>query len=184
MHRDTPSLQHLWQDTAYPRGFIVLEALDSCDNLIYRDSEIGRGCGVQWKTGGRGVTSTSGAMCEVSTWQATATWDVWQIAAHRLRVHCWMVSACQSSVHSYLRQSAMHSEAVCSCLPGISCCSCLPGCHLGLLSCLRALYAGCVLPLGMEYSSVAPLRARTCSVNCWLQATLHSHAHEGATLHV
>jgi len=26
MHRATPILQHLWQDVADPRGFVVLEA--------------------------------------------------------------------------------------------------------------------------------------------------------------
>ncbi len=37
MHRVTPILQHLWQDVADPRGFVVLEAFDGCDNLSLRD---------------------------------------------------------------------------------------------------------------------------------------------------
>jgi len=41
MHRVTPILQHLWQDVADPRGFVVLEAFDGCDNLSQRDFWVG-----------------------------------------------------------------------------------------------------------------------------------------------
>ena len=41
MHRVTPILQDLWQDVADPRGFVVLEAFDGCDNLSQRDFWVG-----------------------------------------------------------------------------------------------------------------------------------------------
>ena len=62
MHRVTPILQHLWQDVADPRGF-VLEASDGCDNLSLHNFWVGGG--LTGEGGGGGSASTSGAVGEV-----------------------------------------------------------------------------------------------------------------------
>ena len=59
-------------NTAASRASVVIEVLDSCEQLIRHDFWIKRG-GALFEDGGQGDSAASGGTGEASKWQAAAT---------------------------------------------------------------------------------------------------------------